>query len=207
MEHAVCEDYPKVQKAVQGLSALDYKTVGDNERKTMLAGGEKQILAFQNIKKSYLKDLDYALTADIPLPDGQYPASLKELAPIAYRSARLLKTEIEAITARAVSDWEQYDKQDKANQILAKGKAKTDKIADDQERKDAKEVANAKQALLTFASKLKAAVAKGAASVQKIKADPTPQTYNHEMNDAGRDLSQNIVNIEKWRGHTVVNVK
>jgi hypothetical protein len=206
MEHAVFEDYPKVQKAVLGLSNLDYKTVGKDELKTMLLDGQKQIKVFQDLKKSYLKDLDYALTADIPLPDDKdkYPAKLKELSAVVFRSTKLLKTELEAIAARAVSDWEQYDKQDKANRILAKGKEKTDKIADDLERKNAKEVANAKQALLTFAPKLKAAVAKGAASVQKIKADPTPKTYNDEMNYAGRDLSQNIVNIEKWRSHPVV---
>ena len=38
-------------------------------------------------------------------------------------------------------------------------------------------------------------------AIQKIKADPTPATYNTEMNAAGRDVSQNIVNIAKWQNH------
>lgn len=189
-------------KAVTALSAMDYATAKPNELKKMLAEGENQIKDFQKIKQSYLKNLDHALTTNIPLPDDtSLPTQLKILAPIAYRSTKLLKTEVEAIAARAVSNWEQYDKQEKANEIIRKGKEKTEKIADDAARNHAREVSNAKAALLTFAPKLKSAVAKGAAAVQKIKADPTPKTYNEQMNSAGRDLSQNIVNIDKWRKH------
>ena len=202
IDHAIGDDWKQVIDSVKDLSALDYKTVGGDDRKKMMKVGEKQISAFQAIKKSYLKGLDYALTADIPLPDGdKYPEKLKILAPAAYRSVKVLKTEIEAISARAVMEWEQFDKEEKAAEILARGKEKTDKIANDEERKYAKELANAKQTLLTFAPKLKSAVAKGAAAVQKIKSNPTSKVYNDEMNNAGRDLSQAVANIEKWQSH------
>jgi hypothetical protein len=202
IDHSIGGDWSKIIDSIKDLSALDYKAVGGDDRKKMMKVGEKQISDFQAVKKSYLKDLDYALSADIPLPDGnKYPEKLKILAPAAYRSVKVLKTEIEAISARVVMDWEQFDKEEKAGAILAKGKAKTDKIANDEDRKHAKEVANAKQALLTFAPKLKSAVAKGAAAVQKIKSNPTPQVYNDEMNNAGRDLSQAVANIAKWQSH------
>ena len=48
-----------------------------------------------------------------------------------------------------------------------------------------------------FLTGLKGAVARGLAAAQRIKADPTPKTYNTEMDKAGRDITQQLGNINK----------
>jgi hypothetical protein len=56
-----------------------------------------------------------------------------------------------------------------------------------------------KNFLLAFGTSFKSSVAKGAACIQKIKASPDLDTYNKQMDDCARDISQNLVNISKLK--------
>ena len=193
--------FPPVVGSVEQLAKLDYKDLkqGSPERKDLMKSGEKQIKAFNPIVKKYVATLDGVLTKNIEVK-GKPKELLKTVDPQIYRGVKILKTEIESILARAVENWESFDKQDATLKINVEGNKKTDKIADDKERNEAKTVDNAKAALLTFAPKLKATVAKAAAAAQKIKADPTKATYDAEM-DCARNLSQNVNNVDKWQSH------
>lgn len=48
-----------------------------------------------------------------------------------------------------------------------------------------------------FAMILRAAVARGLAAAQKVKADPTAKTWNSEFPKAARDITQQIGNVKK----------
>lgn len=193
--------YAPVAGIIEELSKLDFNAVNPGpEREKQLKAAALQLKALKPVMSRYTTELNTVLTAQVPF-EGQAKAALKACSPDVYRSVKVLKTELEAIAARAVQNWESFDKQDETDKINATGNKKVSKIDDDQERKQAKLVVNAKAALLTFSPKLKSALAKAIAAIQKIKGDPTPATYNSEMNNAGRDVSQNVANIRKWQAH------
>jgi hypothetical protein len=132
------------------------------------------------------------------------PTPLKTLMPDTYRQLKLMQTELEAIFARAVNllaGAENAAKSDKINDEKNKAKDKVTGMSEADEAKRAAITADAamKQFQLAFGTSFKSSMAKGAAVIQRIKANPTLAVYNKEMNDGGRDISQNLVNLAKLK--------
>lgn len=152
-----------------------------------------------------VKEFEDAAKLKITVKDKhgyELPTEIKAVFPDTYRQLKILQTEIKAIAARAANALEgaiNTEKQDKieAEKNKAKGKVQgSDDAANAKLAQIAGEAAM-KTFLLKFAPGFKSSMAKGAAAIQKIKAKPDLATYNLEMNNAGRDISQNLVNIAK----------
>lgn len=62
-----------------------------------------------------------------------------------------------------------------------------------------REIAGAEMMAANFRKSLKAGVARALVSVQKIKNDPTPETYNAQFDKAARDITQNVGNLNRLR--------
>jgi hypothetical protein len=152
---------------------------------------EKTLVAAQKLQPS-MKDKNGLVV----------PTPIKTFLPDSYRQFKLVQTEMNAIVARAENALKGALNQAEATKINeAKEKAKA-KTEDEAERKAITEEANMKQLVLALSSSFKSSMAKGAAVIQRIKASPDVATYNKEMNNGGRDISQNLVNIGKLQANS-----
>jgi hypothetical protein len=159
---------------------------------------------FQKLRdeaKTYIALVDKAIPAKVAVGPHE-TKSLKDVYPEAYRHLKILKTGIEAIFATTATALKSVSVRKDAAKISEKAKmpieeAKT--AMDDAKVKELKNIENQRKDLLTLAVRYRAVIAKGAAAIQKIKASPTVQNYNDEMDKAGRDISQIIVNIKKMK--------
>lgn len=153
---------------------------------------DKVLVAAQKLQPT-MKDKNGLLT----------PNRIKDWLPDSYRQLKMLETELNAIFARAqmtlagaVNDAEVT----KINAAKDKATGKVD-VNDEASRKAIEEEANMKKLVLQFGVNFKSSMAKGAAVIQRIKASPDAATYNKEMNNGGRDISQNLVNIVKLKAN------
>jgi len=153
---------------------------------------DKVLVAAQKLQPT-MKDKNGLLT----------PNRIKDWLPDSYRQLKMLETELNAIFARAqmtlagaVNDAEVT----KINAAKDKATGKVD-VNDEASRKAIEEEANMKKLVLQFGVNFKSSMAKGAAVIQRIKASPDAVTYNKEMNNGGRDISQNLVNIVKLKAN------
>lgn len=124
--------------------------------------------------------------------------SMKEGHPDAYRQLRVMEEEVKAITNRALQTLVQAEEVQKTIALVqekAKVKLKT-KIED---LPALNQEFTLKQQLIGLGPKFKSAMSKGAAAIQKIKADPTPENYNAQMEAGGRDISQQLKNLQNFR--------
>jgi hypothetical protein len=193
------------------LAALDKIDLGSGSAKQKAAQPAniktyKAVLAkFESEKTKSVKEFEDASKLKVTVKDKngyELPTEMKTAFPDTYRQLKILQTEIKAIAARAANALAgalTAEKQDKIEAEKNKAKSKVTG-ADDAANAKLAVIANEaamKTFLLKFGPSFKSSMAKGAAAIQKIKANPDLATYNKEMNDAGRDISQNLVNIAK----------
>jgi len=157
-------------------------------------------------RKKYVKDLVEAQNQKPTVSEQGYnmPTPMKKALPATYRQLKILKTEVEAIYARAERALDAAQSNSKVQKIDDEknkkiGKVKGASDADLAKLKAIGEESATKKFLLSFGTSFKSSMAKGAARIQKIKASPDVATYNEEMNSCARDISQNLVNIEKLK--------
>lgn len=155
-------------------------------------------------KKKYTKHVDEALKLKPTIKDKNgydLPTPLKDAYPDTYRQLKILNAEVEAIYQRASNLLTDALNHEKVAKIQAEKNKAMDKAPKGEEGNAAvKLISNEavlKTALLKFAPSFKSAMAKGAGVIQKIKASPNVATYNAEMNNGGRDISQNLLNLGK----------
>lgn len=192
LEEVVRETGPLLTSLTK-LDACDPSLKHDDEK----AQAAKDFAA--ELKKGYAR----ASGAYHAVLDAAIAATDKDLHPEAYRQLKVLKTSLDHLTATIESRARQYSKDvqkalEKANRKLVEGteKAREEGQTDDQVR-DTVYLLKAKKALLMYPNAGKAAIAKAAVAIQKIKAKPDKETYNKFMDSAGRDLSQQLNNILK----------
>jgi hypothetical protein len=203
------QDTAAVLGGLVAMDKIDLSAGSDKQRAALPANTKlfKQALSnFEKEKNRYVKAVEETQKLKITVKDKSgynLPTPIKEAFPDSHRQLKLLQTEIEAIHARAANALEgalnvgkldkiQADKQ-KAVSKAPQGEAGNDTL------KAASQEAAMKGFILQFAASFKSSMAKGAAAIQRIKADPTLATYNKEMGSAGRDISQNVVNIDKLK--------
>jgi hypothetical protein len=155
-------------------------------------------------KKKYVKVLDDATKLKPTIKDKNgydLPTPIKDAYPDTYRQLKIMQTEVEAIFQRASNLLTDALNHAKVAKIQAEKNKAMDKAPKGEEGNAAvKAISNEavlKTALLKFAPSFKSAMAKGAGVIQKIKASPNVATYNAEMNNGGRDISQNLLNLVK----------
>ncbi len=155
-------------------------------------------------KKKYLKVLDEALKLKPTIKDKngyKLPTPIKDAYPDTYRQLKIMQAEVEAIFQRAGNLLTDALNHEKVMKIQAEKNKAMDKAPKDESGNAAIKAASAeavlKTALLKFAPGFKSSMAKGAVVIQKIKASPDVATYNTEMNNGGRDISQNLLNLGK----------
>ncbi len=196
--------------ALAVIDKIDLASGSDKDKKA-LPGNIKLFKAalakLDKEKKKYVKDLVEAQGLKPTVTDKNgydLPTPMKTAFPATYRQLKILQTEAEAVYARSESVLDGAANAEKRQKIEDEKNKKKDKVkgADDAANakvKAASEDAAMKNFLLAFSKSFKSSVAKGAACVQKIKASPDVATYNKEMNDCARDISQNLVNIGKLK--------
>lgn len=153
------------------------------------------------------KEFDQAQLLKLTIKDKNgynLPTPIKTVFPDTYRQLKIMHTEMKAIVARAANELDSAVKSDALAKISAdKNKAKDKVKGDDDVAKDKvtqiSQDAGMKIFMLKFAPSFKSSMAKGAVVIQKIKASPDLKTYNLEMNNGGRDISQNLVNVAKLK--------
>jgi hypothetical protein len=155
-------------------------------------------------KKKYVKVLDDAIKLKPTIKDKNgydLPTPIKDAYPDTYRQLKIMQTEVEAVFQRASNLLTDALNHAKVAKIQAEKNKAMEKAPKGEEGNAAvKAISNEavlKTALLKFAPSFKSAMAKGAGVIQKIKASPNVATYNAEMNNGGRDISQNLLNLVK----------
>lgn len=155
-------------------------------------------------KKKYLKVVEQTLKLKPTVKDKNgynLPTALKDAYPDTYRHVKIMGTEVEAIYQRASNLLADALNHEKLMKIQAEKNKAMDKAPKGEAGNDALKAISTeavlKTALLKFAPSFKSAMAKGAVVIQKIKASPDVDTYNEQMADGGRDISQNLLNLGK----------
>ncbi len=135
--------------------------------------------------------------------DKAIKATDKDLHSEAYRELKVLRKHLDLVVAkvesRAVTCSKEYAKaQEKLSAAIDKAQQKLREQGADDEQVNAETDYLKQQRLLTgWPAMTKAALAKAVAAVQKIKADPSPDTYNVEMAAGARDMTQQMSNVIK----------
>jgi len=196
-----------VVAVLAALDKIDITTAGVLDKKTLAKNMKLFKAALKKLeseKKKYVKDLVEAQNQKPTVSEQGFniPTPMKKALPATYRQLKVLQTEVEAIYERAANALDGAEKSAKTQKNIDKGGKKKDKVkgADDEANAKLKAISEEtamKNFLVVFAKSFKSSVAKGAASIQKIKASPDVATYNAEMNSCARDISQNLVNITK----------
>lgn len=121
----------------------------------------------------------------------------------AYRAMKSLRAHLDFVVAKIEHHANTTDKDtqkaiDKAGERVEKEtEAARKKGLDDDQVKDEVDYAKQLKSLAQISTGAKVAVARAKAAVQAIKSDPTPTTYNHEMDTGGRNYTQQISNLVK----------
>jgi len=180
---------------VKSLIVLDENdpSVGDKAEQA------KKLKAFITEQKNLAKAATkYGATLDEALKKTD-----KDIHPEANRELKVLRKQLDLITSkvdsRIASSSKDYAKaQAKAGAAIEKETAKLRaKGVDDMQIRVETNYLKQQRMLVEWPKMTKAALARAVATVQKIKADPTPTVYNKEMLAGGRDLTQQMVNLIK----------
>jgi hypothetical protein len=175
----------------------DFSGLKPDEFKKAMAAAVKEFKALDGEAKKYNAILDKAMNADCKV--GFAPAKkAKDFLPDTYRQLKVLKTELGALQARIGNEIKTYSSRKETDKIAAdqaKGMKKARDANNEPKAKEIEAEARLKKMLVTLSSSYKSSMAKGAAVIQKIKASPDVATYNTLMNNGGRDIRQNILNI------------
>jgi hypothetical protein len=185
----------------------DPGSLKDDQKKAGIAALSKEVKGLSAEVKKYVPVLDKASAGEMILRGTSNKAKIKDLAPNSYRQLKVLKTELLAIEARIVNTAKNFETAKQSQKIADKQQVGMKKARDNNDEDKAKSIeadARLKKMLLTLATGYKSGMAKGAAIIQKLKQAPTLANYNALMNDGGRDISQNIVNIGKMKANAAV---
>jgi hypothetical protein len=175
----------------------DFTGLNEKDLKAALALLAKELKALDSEAKKYNAVLDKAIAAEMKVGFAK-PTKVKDDMPDAYRQLKVLKTGLAAIQARAANELKGFSAQKEIKKIGDKQAAGMQKARDADNEPKAKEIeaeARLKKLLVTLSASYKSSMAKGAAVIQKIKSSPDVATYNDQMNNGGRDIRQNILNI------------
>ncbi|MBX3604937.1 MAG: hypothetical protein KF788_06685 [Piscinibacter sp.] len=189
----------KLLAAMVELDKVKFGSPDPKVAKASLATYEAQVKLLKSAQGTYAKLLDTAMSGEIVSSQTKKKVKLKDLAPDSYRQLKVLSTELAAIVARAeqmLKSQQVVKQSDKINEKQQKDMAKA---KSEEARKAVEAEARLKKMLLTLNSGFVSSISKGKAAIQKIKAKPDLKTYNEWMNNAGRDISQNLVNIKKMK--------
>ncbi len=124
-------------------------------------------------------------------------ATSKNTEPELYRNLKIVITGTAAFVARM----EQHAKTWANNAKDTKSWDKVQEVKDPTERKAASEQRAVEISLRDMKVSLNASLKKALAAVQQVKADPTVDTYNTQIDKGGRDLYMSLVAIQKIKGN------
>lgn len=130
-------------------------------------------------------------------------ATSKATEPDLYRNLKIVMTGTNAFVARMeqhAASWANNAKDNESHDEVQQ-------IQDPAERKAASELRALEISLREMKVSLNASLKKALAAAQRIKADPTPDTYKTEMDKGGRDLYMSLVAIQKIKGDTKMGPK
>jgi hypothetical protein len=189
---------------IEGTSALA-KSLGvldqnDPERPEFRTAEERK--EHYKVYVEELKALKKAADKYATVLDKAIRETDKATWPDAYRELKVLRKQLEVVVAKA-ENWaathsKEYAKADV--KAYEKIRAVEDELRQqnlsDEEIKVELDYLKQQKLLLAFPTAAKSGLTKAAVLVQKIKADPTPATYNSEMGSA-RDMTQNMSNLVK----------
>ncbi|MGB0128839.1 MAG: hypothetical protein WBP72_14470 [Rhodocyclaceae bacterium] len=186
------------------LDLQNYSEKGRGRFSDKASAAKAALAKLEGAKKGYIGLLDHVVGQNLVM--GLTAGSLKTHFPDTYRQVRILKTEAEAVVAIARNDLDGFLKKEERNAIVGETIKRREKEngldeASADRRKAINEEAAMKQFVLGFSAKFRSSMAKGAAVIQKIKASPDVDTYNREMANGGRDISQNLGNLQKLKAH------
>ncbi len=205
-----------VIKALDALDKISLDQSSKDQIKALPANMKLYKAALADLgtaKTKFIADIDEALNMNITVsPNGiRTPTPMKTVAPDSYRQVKLLRAEVDAIYARAANALnaaavqgaknKQFEELEKARRKLADKGQENITAKDEAKMAAMDENAAMKNFLLEFSAAFKSGMAKGAAVIQRIKASPTLAIYNKEMNNGGRDISQQLVNITKLKAN------
>lgn len=190
--------------AFEELALGEYKEKGRGRFYEKVSAAKAALAKLEGATKSYAGHLDDMRSRKFPSGDKTVP--LKRFLPDSYRQLRILKAEAEAILALARNNLDAFLKKGQIAALSAEGKKRKAKVKgqDDASKGRRDEISREfamKQFVLGFSARFRSSMAKGAAVIQKIKASPDVETYNREMADGGRDISQNVGNVQKLKAH------
>jgi hypothetical protein len=135
--------------------------------------------------------------------DKAIKATDKDIHPEAYRELKVLRKHLDFVASKvetkAVKCSKEYDKaQTKLSEAIEKAQTKLrEEGLDDAEINIETDFLKQQRALLGWPAITKTALAKAVVAVQKVKADPTPDTYKTAMDQGGRDMTQQMSNLVK----------
>jgi hypothetical protein len=193
---------PAVEEVVKGtlplvssLAALD-QTDPQNAPDDEKADRYKAFVAGQ-------KPLEKAAARYGGLLDQAIRATDKDVHADVYRQLKVLRKHLDVVVAQvgahAVRHSKEYTKA--TNKIMAEinqtREGLRDQGFDDNEIDAELNYLRQKFAAANWPAATKKTLALAAVAVQKIKSNPTPQTYNDEMDHGGRDLTQQMSNTIK----------
>lgn len=185
--------------ALVALDKLKFGSPDPKIEKAAVASYETSLKALKTAATEYDRKLDKALATEIAGKTKRTP--LKTFAPESYRNLKLLKTQLASIVARAeqaLAAKKAMKEIDKIGAAQAKG---MDKAKTEAERKAVEAEARLQKLLVTLGPNFKSAIQKAKVAIQQIKAKPDAVTYNAQMNNAGRDISQTLVNISNMKSN------
>lgn len=180
---------------VASLAALDKTDPGSGKRDEQSARLKAFVTEMKTLSKAAAKYAD--------IVDKAIKATDKDIHPEAYREAKVIRKHIDWVLASVENSQMTYSKE--YQKVLDKTTAAIDKTekqvrkegGSDEDVKVATNFLKQQKMMAAFPTLGKAAFAKAATAVQKIKADPTPATYKREMDAGGRDVTQQMGNAVK----------
>lgn len=192
----------ELEEVVKGTSAL-VTSLAALDRTDPAEGRPEEAAAKHKAFIAEQKKLAKAADKYAAVLDGAIAATDKILHAEAYRELKVLRKQLDLVVAKveskAVSASKEYGKaQTKLSAEIQKteNKLRGEGLDDNQVNAEINYLRQ-QRLLVGWPALTKAALAKAAAAVPKIKADPTPATYKREMAAGGRDISQQMSNLIK----------
>jgi hypothetical protein len=160
------------------------------ERNAALSICEKELKVLQKQVNVYGKSVDVAIKA-----------TDKDLHPAAYRELKVIRTHLNWLLSAVTSHLTLASKDTQATNEKVTEKIKKEeeqlykKGLDDNQVKEATQLLKFAKLLVAFPTAAKTGAAVALKAIQTIKADPTPSTYNKEMDHGGRNYTQQLNNV------------
>jgi hypothetical protein len=198
------EDVVKGTTALVGsLAVIDKADPGTakspGEKKTLLATRVKEFTkVFQKEKVKYAGFLDKAISK-----------TDKAMWPDAYRELKVLRAHLNWVESAienqiVTSSKETQAMSEKASEAIKKKEKEIRKQAEmenktigesDQAVKEGTQFLKYAKLLVTFPTAAKTGAARALKAIKAVKADPTPATYNSEIDHGGRNYTQQMNNV------------